>query len=92
MHVWNGHTLLTPVIDDEWAHMQWTQPSPAYADMVQQIKAHHGIADKGLQQPLKIVLSVRPGHAQHANASRVLENAPELAAALEARGFQTEVC
>lgn len=66
---------------------QWMQPSPGYAEMVRQIKAHYHVPDQGLDQPLRVVIATRPKDAR----MRVLTNADKLAASLRARGLKTEV-
>ena len=59
--------------------------------MVQQIKTHYGLPDRGLTQPLKVVISQRQEAPNQPPAARALTNAAQLAAALEARGLAVEV-
>ena len=59
-----------------------------YADMVDQIKAFHGLQDRGLAQPPKIIIAERPG--EQPLSQRVLTNGHDVAEALELRGFDAQ--
>ena len=59
-----------------------------YRDMTAQIKAFHGLQDRGLAQPPKIIIAERPGGYL---AQRVLTNGQEVAESLNLRGFDAQV-
>ena len=69
--------------------VQWQLPSPGYAAMTSAVKEHYHLPDRGLDKPLKIVISLRS--AILPLSSRVLSNAQEIANALQQRGFNVEV-
>ena len=69
---------------DRW--VQWLIPSPGYADMVDQVRSHYALPDRGFDTPLTVIIAQRP-----AGQMRVLTNAAELAASLEARSMHTKV-
>ena len=60
-----------------------------YADMVDQVKAFYKLQDRGLSQPLKVVIAQRSEGGQL--AQRVISNAPKVADALKLRGIDTQV-
>ena len=57
--------------------------------MVDQVKAFYRLQDRGLSQPLKVVISQRSEGGQL--AQRVISNAPNVADALKLRGIETQV-
>ena len=60
-----------------------------YAEMVDKVKAFHQLPDR-LAQPPKVIIAQRPG--KHSLSQRVLTRGQEVADALNALGFQAQVC
>ena len=69
--------------------VQWQLPSPGYAAMTSAVKQHYHLPDRGLDKPMKVIISLRP--ANFPLSSRILSNAQQIADALRQRGFNTEV-
>ena len=79
---------LCTIFSGQAAPLQDDVAMAVYRDMTAQIKAFHGLQDRGLAQPPKIIIAERPGGHL---AQRVLTNGQEVAESLKLRGFDAQV-
>lgn len=80
------HARVGTTAEELCSVLQWTMPSPGYADMVSQVRAFYQVQDEGLADPLRVVIAQRPAEQQ-----RSITNAADLAAALQKRSLQVQV-